>query len=289
MSIAIAGASGNLGRRTADILLERVDPSDLVLVTRDPAKLEDYASRGVQVRFGDFDQPARLPTAFAGVERLLLISATDLGRRVAGHLAAIDAAKLAGVRHVAYTSIVNPASSNPIVAADDHRATEEALRASGLAWTFLRNSIYADFQAGSILGSATSGRYVHNQGEGLAAYVARDDCAAAAAAVLVGDGHEFQAYDITGPELLTPDETVRIASEAIGSPIETIPVDDAAYTNILMEYGGVPADLAAAYATFGTGVRGGHAAVVSNAVERLTGRPATRFADVVAASVPVAA
>lgn len=126
-------------------------------------------------------------------------------------------------------------------------------------------------------------------GRGTRGLVARDDCAAAAAAVLVGDGHEFQAYDITGPELLTPDETVRIASEAIGSPIETITVDDAAYTNIRVEYGGLPADLAAAYATFGTGVRGGHAAVVSNAVERLTGRPATRFAEVVAASVPVAA
>ncbi|HEV8698772.1 MAG TPA: SDR family oxidoreductase [Candidatus Limnocylindrales bacterium] len=289
MSIAIAGASGNLGRRTADLLLARIDASELVLVTRDPAKLDDYASRGVHVRFGDFDQPDSLPNAFASVERLLLISASDLGRRVAQHLAAIRAATEAGVRHVAYTSIVNPSASTPIVAADDHRATEEALRASGLEWTFLRNSIYADFQAGSILGSADSGRFVHNQGDGLVAYVAREDCAAAAAAVLAGDGHAFEAYDITGPELLTADDTVRIASDAIGAPIESVAVDDASYMNILVEYAGLPADVAAAYATFGTGAREGYSAVLSNAVERLTGGPATPFAAVVAASIPVMA
>ena len=289
MSIAIAGASGNLGRRTADFLLERIDASDLVLVTRDPAKLSDFASRGVHVRFGDFDQPESLPNAFKGVERLLLVSASDLGRRVAGHLAAIRAAKEAGVRHVAYTSIVNPVASTPIAATHDHRATEEALRASGLEWTFLRNSIYADFQAGSILGSAGSGRFVHNQGDGLVAYIAREDCAAAAAAVLTGDGHAFEAYDTTGPELLTADDTVRIASEVIGAPIESVAVDDASYANILAEYAGLPADVAATYATFGTGAREGYSAVLSNAVERLTGRPAMRFADVVAASVPVMA
>jgi NAD(P)H dehydrogenase (quinone) len=289
MSIAIAGASGNLGRTTADFLLETLDPRELVLVTRDPAKLESYAARGVDVRHGDFDDPGTLPAAFAGVERLLLISATDIGRRVAQHTAAIDAARAAGVHHVLYTSITNPIEANPVVVAAEHRATEEALQASGMAWTFLRNSIYAEVQAGAILGSLATGQFVHNAGDGVCAYIAREDCAAVAAAVLRSAGHEFQAYDVTGPELLSSDDMVRIASELTGTPITAVAVDDDAYVAGLVANAGLPAELAASVATFGQAVRDGYHAQLTDVVERLTGRRPIPFADIVAATAPVAA
>ena len=289
MSIAIAGSSGNLGRRTADFLLERVDPRELVLVTRDPAKLDSYAAHGVEVRHGDFDSPESLPAAFKGIERLLLISATDIGRRVAQHQAAIDAARAAGVRHVAYTSITDPSETNPVVVAADHRATEEALRASGMAWTFLRHSIYAEVQAGAILGSLASGRFVHNAGDGVCAYVAREDCAAVAAAVLSSEGHAFQAYDVTGPELLTADDMARVVREATGTTIRADAVDDEAYAAGLVANAGLPADVAASLATFGQAVRQGHHAQLSDVVERLTGRRPIPFADVLAANTRVAA
>ena len=147
-TIGITGASGQLARLTIEALLERgVDPASLVLVTRSPDAIADVAAKGATVRPGDFDQPDGLPEAFAGIEKLLLISASDIGRRIPQHQAAIDAAKAAGVRHVAYTSLSNPVAENPAPVTPEHLATETALRESGMAWTFLRNNIYAEFQA----------------------------------------------------------------------------------------------------------------------------------------------
>ena len=226
MIIGITGASGQLARRTADLVLEHVEPSNLVLVTRDPSKLADYAARGVSVRQGDFDQPDGLPAAFAGIDRLLLISASDLGRRVLQHVAAIESARTARVGHIVYTSIVNPTPNNPSVAAQEHLATEAALRASGLRWTFLRHSIYADIQARFLLDALPSGRYVHNYGEGMTAFVARDDCAAVAAAVLHTDGHASQAYDVTGREPFTHAETATILASETGTELPVTAVDD---------------------------------------------------------------
>src|SRR6185436_4780472 len=123
MTIAITGASGQLGRLTAEALLEKTSPSNVVLVTRDPDAIADLAARGADVRRGDFDDPASLRTAFEDVERLLLISASVIGARVRQHRAAIDAAAAAGARLIAYTGIGNPSHSNPGAAARDHRET----------------------------------------------------------------------------------------------------------------------------------------------------------------------
>ena len=146
--LAITGASGQLGRRTAELVLAQCAPRDVILATRTPSALAEWAARGVEVRRADFDDPASLRAAFAGAERLLLVSATDLQRRIAQHRAAIGAAKAAGVRHVIYTSGSKPAPPNPAVVAPSHYATEQTLAASGLAWTVLRNSLYAEYQVG---------------------------------------------------------------------------------------------------------------------------------------------
>jgi NAD(P)H dehydrogenase (quinone) len=272
MRIVITGASGQLGRLTTAAALERVAPSDLILVTRRPDALADLAARGATVRAGDFDRPETLPAAFAGGEKLLLISTDVIGTRVPQHRAAIDAAVAAGVRSVAYTSIVNPSDSNPAVVAAEHRATEELLRASGLAWTFLRHGIYADLLAHDAAAALASGKLLTNAGDGRNAYVAREDCAAAAAVVLTTNGHDGKTYDITGSEPLGADDLAALYAETGGAPVETVRLDDAAWVAAMVEHAGMPEAGAQAYATFGTATRRGYTATQSPTFEALTGR-----------------
>lgn len=274
MTIAITGASGQLGRLVADQLLTTVDPAELVLLTRDPAKLADYAERGADVRAADFSKPDELVEAFAGVERVLLISTDAVGARVEGHLAAIDAAVKAGVRHMAYTSVSGPTADNPAGVVADHAATEEALRESGLAWTMLRNNLYADMQVDSVAQAAATGQLVTNFGDGGAAYVTRADCAAVAAGVLTGEGHEGKAYDVTGPHAYTAADLADLATEKSGKPVEVVQVDDEAYTAGLVS-AGLPDFIAPLLTSFGTATRLGKLATVTDVVEQVGGRKPT--------------
>lgn len=280
MSIVITGASGQLGRRVAELVLEQT--SDVILVTRTPEKLSGL---GGEVRRADFDDPASLDAAFAGGSRLLLVSLPTIGARVPQHIAAIDAAARAGVGSIAYTSIVNPGPENPSAVAAEHLETEEAIRASGLAWTFLRNSIYADLQPRSAAAALATGQLVTNAGDGRTALVTREDCARVAAAVLVGDGHEGQAYDVTGPEALSADDLAAIYSEVGGKPVEVVHVDDAAYAAGLVEHAGMPQAVAEIYATFGAATRTGALSAQTDVVERLTGRAPGTVRELLAAAL----
>jgi NAD(P)H dehydrogenase (quinone) len=283
MSIAITGAAGQLGRLTAEAVLEKVAPSEVVLVTRSPDAIVDLAERGAVVRHGDFDDPASLPRAFEGVERLLLISASVIGARVHQHRAAIDAAVAAGVRSVAYTGIGNPSHSNPGAAARDHRETEEALLASGAAWTFLRNGIYAESLLNGAAAVVASGQLITNAGEGRTAYVARADCAAAAAAVLTGEGHDRKAYDITSPDALNAADVAALFTELSGRPVEPVYLSDDEWIATMVEHAGMPEPLAQVIATFGIAARRGYLGAVSTTVEELTGRAPASVRDVVEA------
>lgn len=266
MSLVISGASGQLARSVIDAL---DDPSQLILVTRDPDALD---VPGAQVRHGDWERSETLEAAFAGGEKLLLISGPKVGERVPGHKAAIDAAVAAGVRSIAYTSIVNPSDSNPIAVAAEHRATEEHLRASGLGWTMLRNSIYADLQINAMQVALATGTHVTNAGDGRTSYVAREDCARAAAAVLETEGHDGREYDITGPEALSAHDLAALFSEVGGKPVQPVLVDDDAYVQGLVQHAGFPEPVAKVYATFGIGARRGYSATVSSTFQGLTGR-----------------
>jgi NAD(P)H dehydrogenase (quinone) len=281
MTVALTGASGHLGRRTADLILDSLDPGEVVLLTRDPDALAAYAERGAVVRQADFDDPAGLVDAFAGVERALLISALDLERRTGQHRAAIDAAAKAGVRHLIYTSIPKP-EGNPSAVAPSHLATEQALRHSGLGWTILRNSLYSEYQAPGIAQAIASGKVVSSAGDGRIAYVSRDDCAAAAAAVLVQDGHEGQAYDITGPEAIGPHELAALAAELGCRPVEVAPVDDDGLIAAMVA-GGVPEPGARVLTSFAVAAREGFLGEVSGSVEELTGTAPRSLRDVVVA------
>jgi NAD(P)H dehydrogenase (quinone) len=271
MTIAITGAAGHLGRLTAQLVLDRVPVDELVLVTRRPDEVADLIAAGASVRHGDFDEPDGLPEAFRGVDRLLLISTDVLGNRVAQHTAAIDAAAAVGVGHVLYTSGLNAGSALPLVVSHDHGATEQAIRDRGLRWTALRNGLYAEFQVAAAARAFASGHLVHNNGDGATAYVSREDCAAAAAAALTGDGHEDRIYDITGPELVTQAQVAALVSEITGRPVDAVAIDDDEATRNLTAVG-LPADAAMAYASFGTAIREGVLDVVSSHVEDLTGR-----------------
>jgi NAD(P)H dehydrogenase (quinone) len=287
LTTVITGASGQLGRRVAELLLAEhgMTPADLVLVTRSPDKLTDMAAKGAQLRHGDFDDPPSLRSAFAGADKVLIVSTDRVGTRVPGHKAAIDAAVAAGARAIAYTSGINPSDSNPIAVMWEHRQTEDHLRATAPGWTILRNNVYAEILLGGAEAALASGSHVTNEGDGRVGYVSREDCAAAAAAVLATDGHEGKIYDITGPVSLSASDVAALYAELGGRPVEVVQVDDEAYTQGLVEHAGMPRDVAEVYATFGTGTRWGYSAPVSATVEALTGRRPQPAREVLAAAL----
>jgi NAD(P)H dehydrogenase (quinone) len=281
-TIAITGASGQLGRRTAELVLDAIEPEELILVTRHVDALDDFAERGATVRIGDFEDPIQLQGAFGGADRLLLISTDAVGRRVRQHANAIDAAAFAGVDRIAYTSCINPSDSNPAAVAEEHRTTEELIRSSDLVWTFLRNGIYAEMLVGPAAAAIAGGRLVTNEGEGRTSYVARGDCAAAAAAVLTGGpiDHDYRAYDITGPEALSPADLAALYAELGGRDVAPVLVDDDAFVAGIVKQAGVDEETARMYASFGIATRRWYLAPVSTAVADLTGREPRSVRDV---------
>lgn len=280
MTIAITGAAGQLGRLVADELLNRVDPSEVVLLTRSPESLAEYAERGATVRAADFDKLDTLPEAFEGVTKMLLISTDRVGDRVQPHKAAISAAVEAGVQHIAYTSLPEPDADNPAQVAPDHLGTETALRESGAAWTMLRNNLYSDMQVDSVDQAVAGGTVFTNVGNSGAAYVTRADCAAVAAAVLSGEGHENKEYDVTGPSAITAQDIAALASKKAGTLIGVTNVDDDAYAAGLVA-AGVPDFVVPMLVSFGASIREGKLAHVSDVVEKIGGRKPTPFSALV--------
>ncbi len=273
MTYVITGASGALGRLTAEALLRRVEPDEVVLVTRSPDRLAYLAARGADVRAGDFSHPDTLSAAFEGAQELLLVSTDAVGVRVPQHLAAVAAAAKAGVRRIVYTSVPEPTADNPALVVPDHAATEAALADSGLRWTVLRNNLYAEYQLDALQHAASSGRYVTNTGAGRAAYVTRADCAAAAAGALVSRQVDDTALDVTGPRALDAQDMAHLAAGLGARPVQVEQLDDDAYTAGLVT-AGVPDAVADLLASFGAAIRLGHLAAVTDAVQRLSGAAA---------------
>jgi len=295
MRIAVTGASGHYGRSLTELLLARVRPSDLILVTRRPERLKGAAERGVEVRYGDFDRPDSLPAAFAGSERLLLISTLAVGpRRRRQHRAAIEAATAAGVRHLVYTSSTGIHPRTPSLAVLDHVFTEDAIRKSGLTFTFLRDAQYAEVIATMLAPPAVaSGNWSMSTGKGCMAFVSKQDCVASAAVVLTTDGHEGAVYEITGPELHTFAEAAALAAEISGRPIayadisheERLKQFDA--LGVPREYveGMVNADDTGVWGSeemvsYERAIRQGYFSVCSHHVELLTGHRAKSLREV---------
>lgn len=274
--IVVSGASGHLGGLVVDDLLALgIAPGQLILVSRTPDSLARYAEKGASVRFGDFTKPDSLPAAYAGGKRMLLISVNGGGggERTRLHRAAIDAAAAAGVQLIAYTSYVNADLNAASALATDHRETERLLHASGLAWIMLRNQIYANGLVDQAVQALKDGRIVTDAPDLRVAYVSREDCAAAAAAVLAIPGRENHAYDVTGPGLIGPRELAALAAEIGGKPVEVVALDRDAYVQRLRAAGESDAAVRAALG-FEAELDSPYLRQPSTAVEDLTGRPA---------------
>ena len=271
-TLLVTGGSGQLGRRVLELLLE-ANAGKLVTTTRTPEKLADLAARGVEVRQADFDDPTTLAQAFAGVDRLLLISTDTVGvpgQRITQHRAAIAAAAAAGVKHLLYTSFVRTEPGNPAAVADDHYQTEQALAASPLDWTILRNNLYADLFLMSLPQTIGMGQWFSAGNGGKTAYVTREDCARAAAAALAATTTGRHIFDITGPQGLSDAEIAQIASDVTGRPIQVILVRAEDKRNGLIG-AGLPPIVADLLLSFEAATAQGLLGAVSSAVADLTG------------------
>lgn len=282
--IAVTGATGHLGRLVISDLLERgVAPGEIVALVRSPEKAHDLAGRGVQVRRADYTQPDALKEALQGVDKLLLISSSEVGQRASQHRNVVDAARGAGVGLIVYTSILN-ADTGGMKLAEEHRATEQMIRDSGIPYVFLRNGWYLEnytenlapaLEHGALLGSAESGRV---------SAAARADYAAAAAAVLTGKGHENQTYELGGDEPFTMSELADEVSRQSGRPVEYRDLPEEDLARALMGVG-LPEGYARVLADSDRGIARGALFTGSNDLHRLIDRPTTPLRDAVAAAV----
>lgn len=276
--LLVTGASGHLGRRVLDLLLER-GTGPVIATTRTPAQLAAYAARGVDVRRADFDDDASLASAFAGARRALLISTDALdvpGRRIAQHRRAIAAFARAGVEHVVYTSLPHPLDT-PALVAPDHAATEAALADSTLDFTVLRNNLYTDYLLHGLPGAVAAGALIDAKGTGAVAYVTRDDCARAAAGALAASSRGRTTVDVTGPEAITADQLAAIVSEITGKPVAHTSVPVPALIEGMVGHG-LPRPIAELLASFDAATTLGHYREVAPTVERLSGTKPTSVA-----------
>lgn len=224
--IIISGASGNLGRRVTDQILERDPGRRLTLVSRSPEKLSDRESATIDMRRGDYTDPKSLDAAYAGGGVLLLISGLNLGRRVSEHRNAIAAARKAGVSHIVYTSVVGINPNNPALSAKDHYQTEQDLRDSGIPFVALRDALYSEIITNFVIRAALPhGRFNMAAGQGRIAPVSKLDVVRCVTeCVLRAEHHAGSFYEISGPELLSLEDIARIASEHHGKPMAYDPV-----------------------------------------------------------------
>lgn len=215
MTIAITGATGQLGRITVDKLKSKVPSANLVALVRSPAKAADL---GIAAREADYSKPATLPAALAGVDILMMISGSEIGQRLEQHRNVISAAKQAGVKRIVYTSLLH-ADTSPLNLADEHIQTERMLKESGIAYTILRNGWYTENYTGSVKAAIAGGAFIGSAGEGKISSATRADYAEAAATVLTNRGHDGKTYELAGDQAYTLAELAAELSRQTGKPI----------------------------------------------------------------------
>jgi NAD(P)H dehydrogenase (quinone) len=286
MTLLVTGASGHLGRLVVEALLERGTPAaDIVAIARNPESVADLADRGVVVRPADYTDPASLDAAFVGVDRLLLVSGSEVGQRVAQHANVIDAAKRAGVGFVAYTSITRADTSDLALAAE-HRVTEELLTASGLPHALLRNSWYLENYTGQLPTVLEHGAVLGAAGEGRVSAATRADYADAAAVALAGDGqgHEGAVYELGGDEAFTLGELAGTVGRVTGREVVYRDLSVPDYTAALVA-AGLPEGYAGVLADSDRGIAEGALFTDTADLSRLIGRPTTGLEDALRAAL----
>ncbi|ATV44719.1 SDR family oxidoreductase [Pectobacterium brasiliense] len=281
--IAITGASGQLGRLVIAQLLEKVPASDIVALVRDVNKVADLSAKGVLVKAADYNQPEALASALQGVDKVLLISSSEVGQRAAQHRNIIEAAVKAGVKLVAYTSLLH-ADKSPLALAEEHRQTEALLKDSGLPHVLLRNGWYTENYAASIPAALEHGVFIGSAGEGKITSATREDFAAAAVAVLTQEGQAGKVYELAGDEPYTLAELAAEISKQSGKSIGYQNLSEAEFTAALVS-AGLPDVFAQIIADSDVGASKGGLFDGGKQLSRLIGRPTTPLSAVVKATL----
>lgn len=270
MTIAITGATGHLGRLVIDELKARIAAEDIVALVRSTAKGSDL---GVPVQQADYGIPETLDRALSGVDTLLLISSSEVGRRAGQHHNVIESAKKQGVRWIVYTSLLR-ADTSPLSLADEHRQTEAELKAAGIPFTILRNGWYTENYTGSIPGAVAGRAFLGSAGAGKISSAARVDYANAAVAVLTGEGHAGKTYELAGDEAYTLSDLAAEISKQTGKHIPYKDLPESEYASALVSFG-LPEAAAMAYASFDAGASQGALFDDGRQLSRLIGHATT--------------
>jgi NAD(P)H dehydrogenase (quinone) len=277
MKWLVTGANGKLGRKVVETLLKSVPASRLAVSVRHPEKAEDLRARGVDVRQGDFDRPESLDAAFAGIDRILIISTDgDNETRIRQHTNAVEAAARAKVSFIAYTSLARARESR-LFLAPPHRAAEEAILKTGIPYAILRNNWYLENELANIQAVLKGAPWVTSAGAGKVGWALQQEYAEAAAAVLAGSGHENTIYELSGKPL-TQEQLAAALGTVLGRDVPVQQVDDAAYADI-MKKAGVPDPVIPFLVSIQQGIREGNLEVESNDFEKLLGRPLTPITE----------
>lgn len=275
--IAITGASGHLGRLVIADLLKTVAAEQLVAIVRDPTKVADLAQKGVQVRRAEYGDAAALQAALTGVEKLLLISSSEVGQRAPQHRNVIEAAKAAGVTFIAYTSLLH-ADRSPLGLAEEHVATEKMLAESGIPFALLRNGWYTENYLASVPPALEHGAFIGSAGEGKIASATRADYAEAAARVMTLDNQAGNVYELAGDEAWTLSDLTAQLSELSGKPVVYQNLSEADFKAAL-QGAGLPEPFAALLANSDMGASKGGLFDDSRQLSTLIGRPTTPLAE----------
>lgn len=281
--IAITGVSGLLGRLVVEDLLHSVEAHKVVAIVRTPSKVSDLSERGVQVRAADYNDKAALQQALSGVEKLLLISSSEVGQRAAQHKNVIEAAKAAGVKLIAYTSLLH-ADSSPLGLAEEHIATEKLLKESHIPFVLLRNGWYTENYIASVPPALQHGVFIGSAGEGKIASAARADYAAAAAKVLTLDNQGGKVYELAGDRGWTLAELAEEVSKQSGRKVAYQNLAEADFKAALLG-AGLPDGLAAMLANSDVGASKGGLFDDGRTLSKLIGRPTTSLAESVKAAL----
>jgi len=284
MTIVVTGATGHLGRLIVEGLLrDGVTPDEIVAAGRSTDKIADLADRGVRVVRMDYTDPESMAVAFAGAQTLMLVSSSEVGQRAAQHGAAIDAAKLAGVGRIVYTSAPK-ADNTALILAPEHKITEELIRASGIPFTILRNGWYSENYAGTAAQAKQAGVLAASVGDGLVASASRVDYADAAVAVLTGEGHENAVYELSGDTAWSHTELAAVLTDILGRDVAYTSLTEAEHLAAL-EAAGLDAGTAGFVVALDGNIRDGLLAETSGELRALIGRPTTPLRDGLAAAL----
>jgi NAD(P)H dehydrogenase (quinone) len=276
--ILVTGATGQLGQIVIEKLSEKIPINQIAALVRDASKADHLIAKGVNVRVGDYQNGESLLAAFQGIDKLLLISSNDFNDRLGQHKNAIDAAVKAGVKHVFYTGVtMNNINSSPLKPLlEEHYLTEAYIKASGLSYTFLQNSLYAEVIPMFLGENVIETGVFFPAGEGKVAFALREDLGEATANILVSEGHENQTYNLTGSEVISFAEVAAILSELSEKAVSYINPESEVFEGTLKQFG-LPEPIIQMSVMFAAGIKNNDFNKTYDSLERFLGRKPTNI------------